>query len=66
MQIGQTYKIKIKQFNGDSNVPECVYKNAKLIFKGKYFYTFEYESKMGDLLRVTKYKRENNSIGEVI
>lgn len=61
MKLGQTYNIKYTNYYtaGDTGVREK--RIAKLIFEGKYFYTFQYKSKMGDLLRVTldKYDKTN-------
>ena len=65
MKLGQTYKIKYTSYYSSSDTGTVEKRKAKLIFEGKYFYTFEYKSKMGDLLRVCLSKRDNNFIQEV-
>lgn len=52
MNLGQTYKIKYTNYYTAGDVGVREERKAKLIFEGKYFYTFEYRSKSGDLLRV--------------
>ena len=65
MNLGQTYKIKYTDYYTASDIGVVEQRKAKLIFEGKHFYTFEYKSKTGDLLRVTLDKRDNNVIQEV-
>jgi hypothetical protein len=69
MEVGQTYKIKYIYYNTNADVGVLRQKLAKLIFKGKHFYTFEYKSKMGDMIRVTidkhDFRRNPSMIQEV-
>lgn len=67
--MNQNYNIKFENYLNASSPPLKLEKKAKLIFEGDYFYTFEYKSASGDLLRTTIDKRKyrgNNSIIEVI
>lgn len=69
MNIGQVYNVKFENFLNASSPPVKLEKKAKLIFESDYFYTFEYKSGSGALLRTTIDKRKykgNNSIIEVI
>lgn len=66
--MGQAYKIMAEVYTSDSVNPVKKQVGAKLIFEGKYFYTFEYMTKSGDMLRTTidkfDYKRNPKLIKE--
>lgn len=53
MNLGQTYKIKIINYDSALGIGFSATKKAKLIFEGKHFYTFEYQSKSGEMVRTT-------------
>lgn len=58
LKVGQTYKITFVSVKGSTDGGLVLKKIAKLIQETKYFYTFEYKSNHGDLLRVTIDKRD--------
>lgn len=65
MILGQTYNINYISYHTSADIGTKIKRKAKLIFEGKYFSTFEYKSKMGDMIRVTVDKRNKGGVQEV-